>query len=174
MDTVRARQAALGLGWFSIGLGMAQLFGARAIADRLGIRRGVGMMRLCGVREIANGVGILAAKDPAPWMWGRVAGDALDVAGLVACFEDSPRKNALTAVLAGVAGITVMDVMTAQALSKAGAPTARRIGPSPDRDYSTRSGFPMGVEAARGLARRDFEAPQDMRIPRALQPRQLH
>ena len=28
------------------------------------------------VREIGTGIGILTSKDPSPWLWGRVAGDA--------------------------------------------------------------------------------------------------
>ena len=35
--------------------------------------------RAYGLREIGTGIGILASKDPSPWLWGRVAGDALDV-----------------------------------------------------------------------------------------------
>jgi len=41
------------------------------------------------------------------------------------------------------------------------------------RDYSDRSGFPMGVEASRGMAR-DFNAPRDMRTPEPLRPPSLH
>jgi hypothetical protein len=51
-----------------------------------------------------------------------------------------------------------MDVVTAQALTE-----AEYVPPQPVRDYSDRSGFPKGVEAARGAARRDFETPSDMR-----------
>ena len=37
------------------------------------------------------------------------------------------------------------------------------------RDYSDRSGFPQGLEAARGAAR-DFQPPRDLRIPDPLRP----
>jgi hypothetical protein len=48
----------------------------------------------------------------------------------------------------------------------------RRARRERTRDYSDRSGFPQGVEAARGAAK-DFQAPGDMRIPDPLRPR-LH
>ena len=37
------------------------------------------------------------------------------------------------------------------------------------RDYSDRSGFPQGVEAARGAAS-DFQVPRDLRAPEPLRP----
>lgn len=42
------------------------------------------LIRAYGVREIAKGVGILTSPNPTPWLWGRVAGDALDLATLAA------------------------------------------------------------------------------------------
>jgi hypothetical protein len=164
-----ARRSASFLGWFSIGLGMAELFAARPMARMLGMRGNEGLLRLYGLREIAAGVGIFAAEDKAPWVWGRVAGDALDIATLAAQFEDNPRKGALVSALAAVAGVTVLDVMTAQALA-----TRAKVERQPERDYSDRSGFPMGVEAARGIAAKDFKAPSDMRLPPGMEPRQLH
>jgi hypothetical protein len=82
------------------------------------------------------------------------------MATLLARFEDSPRKEGIAIALAAVAGATAMDVVTAQALTK-----AERRPALPARDYSSRSGFPHGLEAARGAARKDFEMPRDMRSP---------
>src|SRR4051794_32643698 len=68
------------LGWFSLGLGTAQIAAPRAVQRLVGLpgdRRAV--MRLIGAREIASGVGILAQQRRAPWLWSRVAGDAIDL-----------------------------------------------------------------------------------------------
>ena len=40
------------------------------------------LTRACGLREIGTGIGILTSKDPSPWLWARVAGDALDIAAV--------------------------------------------------------------------------------------------
>jgi len=93
-------------------------------------------------------------------MWGRVAGDALDIATLAAQFEGNPRKGALMAALGAVAGATAMDVVTAQQLTAAKSSPARR---EPVRDYSMRSGFPMGADAVRGIAAKDFKVPAEYR-----------
>src|SRR4029079_5751283 len=67
---VRARDKdtlALFLGWFSIGLGTAQVTAPRAMCKLVGAR-GEGtaptLMRLIGMREIAQGVGILTRPGP--------------------------------------------------------------------------------------------------------------
>jgi hypothetical protein len=46
---------ARGLGWFSIGLGLAEAFVPGAITGWLGMRGREGIVRTYGVREIANG-----------------------------------------------------------------------------------------------------------------------
>ncbi|HUP31085.1 MAG TPA: hypothetical protein VM122_12985 [Usitatibacter sp.] len=155
--TATTRRAAEGLGWFSIGLGLAELLFARPMARSLGMKGDEGLLRLYGVREVATGIGILASRDPTPWIWGRVAGDGLDVATLLAYFHDSPRKGNIALALAAVAGATAMDVMTAEALTEQKKPARRAV-----RDYSDRSGFPKGIEAVRGSAK-DFMVPRDMR-----------
>ncbi len=77
-----ARSLARGLGWFSIGLGVVQLVAPRQVARFIGMPGSDGVIRACGLREIATGVGILLADDPKPWIYGRIGGDALDLAGL--------------------------------------------------------------------------------------------
>ena len=153
-----AERAAIGLGWFSIGLGMAELLFSRPLARAMGMRGEERLLQFYGLREIATGVGVLTAEKRGPWIWGRVAGDGLDIATLVAQLPDSPRKGGIALALAAVAGATAMDVVTAKALTE-----AEYVPQLPARDYSDRSGFPNGVEAARGAARRDFETPRDMR-----------
>ena len=159
-----AEAVAVGLGWFSIGLGAAELLFAGPLCRALGMKGHEGLLRTYGLREIATGVGILTARDKAPWLWGRVAGDALDVATLAAATPGSREKANLAMAYGAVAGAAMLDIGTAHALGKA----AEKLQPT--RDYSDRSGFPLGVEAARGAARKDFEAPRDMLTPQALRP----
>src|SRR5437868_3741812 len=77
-------QLARGLGWFSIGLGLAEVLTPRGIAKVAGLKgEHTGLIRLFGLREIASGIGIFAqGRRPAAALWARVAGDALDIACL--------------------------------------------------------------------------------------------
>jgi len=156
---------ARGLGVFSIALGLIEVAAARTLTRTLGMEGNEALVRLYGLREIAKGVGILASSDPTPWIWGRVAGDALDIATLVTGLdEDNPKRGNVGIALAAVAGVTALDVYCGQALSRE-SPTPL----PPIRDYSHRSGFSRPASAMRGAAR-DFEVPRDFRTPEALQP----
>jgi hypothetical protein len=150
---------ARGLGIFSIGLGIMEVAAPGALARWLGMRGQERLIQAYGLREIATGVGILASKDPTPWIWGRVAGDALDLATLATAVEKRNDKEANVGIaMAAVAGVTALDLYCAKALSGE-SPTPL----PPLRDYSDRSGLPKPPHAMRGVARRDFETPPDMR-----------
>ena len=63
------------LGWFSIGLGLAEVIAPRDLARLTGFSGEPRvLLRLFGLREMASGVGLLTQHRPAPWMWGRVGG----------------------------------------------------------------------------------------------------
>lgn len=159
-----AERLARGLGWFSLALGAVELFGARGVARWLGMERHETLIRAYGAREVATGIGILTQKDPAPWIWGRVAGDTLDLATLGAGMPENGRARGRVALAAGaVAGVTMLDIACANAL------TRRPQQVEQYRDYSDRSGLPRAPQQMRGAAR-DFEVPRDMRIPDALRP----
>src|SRR5215212_5003240 len=160
-----AHALAQGLGLFSLALGAAELFGAKSLSRWLGLEGHETLIRAYGVREIATGIGILTQEDPTPWIWGRVGGDALDLATLGAGLaeRDSEHDNIAMAIGA-VAGVTVLDVLCAKAVTDEQQPLQR---PRRHFDYSRRSGLPRPPEAMRGVAR-DFEVPQDMRVPNAL------
>lgn len=111
------------LGWFSIGLGLAETLAPDAMARLTGVRKPATLWAY-GLREIVTGVGILATRGrPTWWMWGRVVGDALDLATIAAeagdSHDDTPRYERLLASAAAVAGVTVLDVMCALGLSAA-------------------------------------------------------
>ena len=115
-----SERLAAGLGWFSVGLGVAELLAPRAIARGIGLRGRAtsrNLTRLCGLRELVVGVGILSERRPAAWMWSRVVGDVMDLALLGAGFvAPRARRGRLTAAAAAVAGVTAVDALCAQRL----------------------------------------------------------
>src|SRR5436305_11233554 len=87
MATQTEERIANGLGWFSIGLGLAEVLAPRELAQFIGIRDSAKtrtVLRTYGVREIGAGLGILSQRRPAGWLWSRVAGDILDLSSLAA------------------------------------------------------------------------------------------
>jgi uncharacterized membrane protein len=110
---------AKGLGWFSIGLGLAETVAPGGVARLAGLPQRRGMLRTFGVREIGSGVGILSERRPTTWVWSRVVGDVLDLAALAAAFA-SPRarRGRVAAATAAVAGVTALDVLCARRLSR--------------------------------------------------------
>lgn len=114
-----------GLGWFSIGLGLAELVAPGGVAKLIGVEEDEktrGLLRFYGLREVAAGVGILSQDRPAGWLWSRVAGDLVDLSTLALAFR-SPDSDVtrLGLATAAVLGVTALDVMCAQELS--GTPT---------------------------------------------------
>lgn len=161
-----AHALAQGLGWFSIGLGVAELVAPDRLARFLGMEEHTQLIRFYGAREFATGVAILSQDDPTPWLWGRVGGDLVDLATLAAGLGRGNRQSDnVSLAIAAVAGVTVLDVLCAQALSR-----RPRRGPRLRvADYSARRGMPRPPDTMRGAAR-DFQAPRDMRIPQAMRP----
>jgi uncharacterized membrane protein len=107
------KRLAKALGWFSIGLGLAQLLAPRAISRASGVDDHPVLMRAIGMREIASGVGILNERKPTEWLWSRVAGDAMDLALLgMAASSSGTRRNRVAMVTAAVAGVTALDVLS--------------------------------------------------------------
>jgi hypothetical protein len=113
------RKLARGLGWFSIGLGLTEVTEARCLGRFFGMESSTGLLRLFGLREIATGVAILAASDPTPWVWGRVGGDALDLAALGSAMGPrNPKRGRVAVAIGAIAGITALDAFCAGRLSQ--------------------------------------------------------
>lgn len=112
------------LGLFGIGLGLVQVLAPRELLHFIGVEPEDGrvhLVRAVGVRELMSGAGILMNGDAAGrrnWVWARVAGDVMDIAAISAVMNArGTDRGRLAAVLAGVIGITVMDVVAGRQLT---------------------------------------------------------
>jgi len=112
------------LGYFSIGLGLAEVLAPRTMARLTGVHQ-EGLLQAYGVREIVCGVGILSSSRPTEWLWARVAGDALDLATLGGNLAESSgdRRERIVAATVAVAGVAALDFICASQLSAAAALT---------------------------------------------------
>jgi uncharacterized membrane protein len=112
------------LGLFGLGLGLVQVLAPRELLAFIGVRphdSRVNLVRLVGVRELMSGAGILINQDSKAknnWVWGRVAGDVMDIAAISAVMNSrGSDQGRLMAVLAAVAGVTAMDVLAGRQLA---------------------------------------------------------
>jgi hypothetical protein len=136
------------LGWFSIGLGVAELLAPRRFTRALGMEGREALVRAYGAREIVSGM-LSLSPDKRSGLWSRVAGDGLDIATLLAAMHSRNRKRENVGIaLAAVIGVTLLDV-----IGSAGQTVRRSRGRGRARDYSSRSGFPQGIDKVRGTAR---------------------
>jgi hypothetical protein len=157
-----ADKLAKALGWFSIGLGLTELLGARRLTRALGMEGHETLVRAYGAREIGSGIMALSTEKRTG-LWSRVAGDGLDIATLMTAMRpDNPKRDNVGIALAMVVGVTLLDIAAAQAFSVRHSRDRGR-----PRSYRDRTGFPQGVQAARGAAR-DLRIPEDMRAAPAL------
>ncbi|MBV8069392.1 MAG: SRPBCC family protein [Acidobacteriaceae bacterium] len=124
VNGLRHAPLAKGLGWFSIGLGLAEVAVPERVAALIGVENESGtraLLRFYGLREITAGIGILSGVKPAGWLWSRVAGDALDLSSLGSAIKNgNANRTKLWAATAAVAGVTAADIMCAQAMSQNG------------------------------------------------------
>lgn len=119
MVSENSTQLARGLGWFSIGLGVTEVLAPRALEKFLGVRHSSWLIRLMGLREIASGVGILGRRRQTDWLWARVGGDVIDIAGLgMALGSSTANTGNIAGALVAVGGVTTLDVCCAQEMSR--------------------------------------------------------
>ncbi|WP_088343463.1 MULTISPECIES: hypothetical protein [Rhodomicrobium] len=137
------------LGWLGIGLGVAQLVAAGSITRALGMEGREGLVRAYGARELATGM-LSLSTEKSLGLWGRVAGDGLDIATLAGELDRyNPKRANVAGALALVLGVSVLDLVAALAT------TARhRRSQGKQVSYRDRSGFPHGVKAARDAGNR--------------------
>ncbi len=103
------------LGLASIAIGITEIAAPQQLENYMGISNGenTGILRVLGVREILTGVDILAHPNSKPGIWGRVAGDAVDIALLAIAAKKSKNPTGMKTIFTAVAGITALDVLCA-------------------------------------------------------------
>lgn len=141
--------AAKSLGVFSLVLGVAELVAPKKLGRKLGLDNRKNLIRGYGARELANGFALMAARNPVPWLWTRVAGDGLDLATLGWKMRHSRfhRKNIALAI-AAVGAVALIDMVAAGYATKSRMDKKKNLP-----DYSDRSGFPrQGTAPMRNVA----------------------
>jgi hypothetical protein len=144
----REERIAAGLGWFSLGLGAAQLLAPGALNRLAGIHDdGAARLaqRLVGVREVGAFAAIMADRPtPALPLWSRVGGDLMDLALLGRAWQrkrESAPRLALTIV--NIAGVTGLDTYAAIRHTE-----AKQSRPGSNLESKTAGGGPVQVKAA--------------------------
>jgi hypothetical protein len=122
------KRLGLGLGGFSIALGLAELVAPGRLARWLGIDGDTArtVFRLFGARELLAGGMLLKGPAVSTNAWNRVAGDAMDLGALGLAFARSNRKPAVAGAIGFVAGATLLDVVAARGLDRETARTFPR------------------------------------------------
>jgi uncharacterized membrane protein len=102
-----------------------------------------------GLREITSGIGILSRPRPAGWLWSRVGGDLMDLALLGKAMTSGDNdRNRVAAATAAVLGVTVLDFMTGQQLTKGGNGAKTGFGGGRAPQTSRRTGRGIHVTQA--------------------------
>src|SRR4051795_2272730 len=111
------RRLAKFLGFFSFGLGVAQLAVPERINDLIGVKdtaKTRALQRAVGVQELGAAQGIFAFSPPTPVLWSRVAGDAVHAGLLVKAMQTRRHdRGRLRSVLAGVGITALIDALVA-------------------------------------------------------------
>jgi hypothetical protein len=144
-----AMRASRLLGWVSFAVGAAELLAPKRVARAVGMNEDQALLvRACGLRQVATGVGAHSVY-PVPALWARMGGDLADAAilGAAARRAEGDRGKGPWIAMAAVGGLAVLSAVVASRLA---GETAEGKNEGARRDYSGRSGFPGGVESARG------------------------
>jgi hypothetical protein len=110
-------KAAKMLGWTSLAVGATELLATGWLEEMMGVDGHGTLIRSYGVREIAAGATLLNQpglnKTLVGGLWGRVAGDVVDILTLGAAVKRTRRPGGLAAITAIVLGVTGLDLLVA-------------------------------------------------------------
>ena len=126
------RKVGLGLGVFSIALGLVELAAPRRIARALGLgdSSGARTLRAFGLRELAAGGMLLKGPAVSTNAWNRVVGDVIDAGALGLAFTRTSNKRAVAGALAFVGSALALDAWAARGLARQTARTFPDYGQS--------------------------------------------
>ncbi len=127
-ERVRSTAVPQTLGWLSVALGLGGLLAPRTMGRLSALSGREPLLAAVGARELVSGIGLLTRRDKAPWLWARVAGDAVDLAILGLASRQRGSGAARAASTAVVAAITAADVVAAVAHQR----TSLQASPSRD------------------------------------------
>jgi len=119
METSKA--VGLGLGIFSIGLGIVEVAAPGRISRFLGLegsKAARNTLIAFGAREMLAGAMLLRGPAVSTNVWNRVIGDVVDAGALGLAATRSNRKGAIAGAMAFVGGALVADLIAARALDR--------------------------------------------------------
>ena len=118
--SVGAKKAGLGLGYFSIALGLLEVAAPGRIAKWLGVDNEGAKKTVFafGLRELAAGGALLRGPAVSTNVWNRVIGDVIDAGALGLAATRSSRRTQVALAGGIVAGAFIADVVTARALDR--------------------------------------------------------
>ena len=123
------KKLGIGLGFFSLGLGLAEVAAPGRLARFLGVegktaKRVIGVF---GARELLAGAMLLRGPAVSTNAWNRVVGDAIDLGALGLAFSRSSKRAAVAGGLGFVAAAMALDLAAALGLARE---TGRTLPPA--------------------------------------------
>jgi len=110
------------VGLASIAFGFTDMLFGERFGRAVGAKGSGGpLFKSVGARELATGIAAVVAPTSALPLWGRFAGDVVDLAalGVVAARPGNAKRTAAVATFALVAAIAAIDFAAARAVGKA-------------------------------------------------------
>ena len=109
-----------GVGWVSLGLGIAMTLDPRRSADVLGWADREGLTRFAGAVDLILGAGILLGRRRAPWMLARaLLNAAIGLVYVRVLAEGDPRSKGPAAGIGLMAALTLFDYSLSRRLRRA-------------------------------------------------------
>jgi hypothetical protein len=126
------KKLGLGLGVFSIALGLVELAAPGRLARWLGVdgETAKTTIGIFGARELLAGAMLLRGPAVSTNAWNRVIGDAMDLGALGLAFTRSSRRGAVAGALGFVAGAMLIDVLAGRGLAAETARTFPALEPT--------------------------------------------
>ena len=131
---IATKRIGLGLGYFSIALGLLEVAAPGRLARALGVENDGARKTILsfGIRELLAGGALLRGPAVSTNVWNRVIGDVIDLGALGLAATKSNRKLAIAGAAAFVGGALIADFLTARALDKKTGRTFPQTSREPD------------------------------------------